>query len=212
MLAVAFLIMDEFSEKAKRPGTHPRGPTKNNSTKSNVSDLFTEPLEDLFAVLSDQEKVLTLFQLCVVALGLALVGQIVVALLAGSTVLGTVQSEHMTIMQIIRVASAAVVAIVFYILFTALLIYTVPLCVLKNHTVKSGLYYAFQAAVKNALPFTIFVASISAPLILSTLVLSASTFAGIIVALLLGALGLPIAIYSMFCSYKLMFDHSSQTE
>ncbi len=199
MAAGAFLAADELAEDAKRrPRSRSRGRTEQPPV-ARFSDSLIDAGRNLFGAFRQEDTIIPVLELSLVGLGVMLVVQTAIAAIAGSALLNTVQLGQIGPVQFIQLALAGVLAVALGLVLAMVLIYAIPLCVLRDTTILGGLYYACLGAAENLWAFLIYTIVLAAPFI------AAATGGGVLLPLALGGVWLPIAVTSMFCSYRKVF-------
>ena len=196
-LTTAEDIVEKLKSKQKR--------TAKQSPQAQLVELLVSAPKRLFSVFTDEDKIFQIFQLSMLTVVLVLLEQFLVNMIAGSALLDTVQFAEMGVVQILTIVVAGIIAIAFYFLIGALFIYTIPLCTLGDASVLGGVFFSFKAVTKSLVPFTVFLVMLSIPLVLIFLSVWSFSLAGMLVALILGSLCLPIITNSTYCSYKLTY-------
>jgi hypothetical protein len=203
----AVLLMEGLTGSSHEP--EPRLTRGKNMLKSHLLQAFAGPGKLMADALARPENLLVLLELCVIALGLALVGQILISVIAGSAVLENIQLAQMGFFQAWRLVIAAVAAVAVIFVLSTIFVYAVPLSLLGEVTVIGGVYYGVRAAIQNLRAYAIFTVLLLLPLLVPVMAFIHSTAAGAVVSLLSGALFLPTVINSMYCGFKLTFDLKS---
>jgi len=202
VIAGALIAADDL---AKASEDVPSTPKRRRSPTRDIVDLFSNAARQMFSVLQHDDKLASVFQLSIVVVILTVAAHAIVHGIAGSVLLDTVQLSAVGVYGVGQIGGALIVVVGFWFLIMTLLLYAVPLCALGDATAIGAIYYSYKAVMQNFRAFVVFLIGLSIPLIFIVFALSLSLVVGLVIAIIIGSISLPVVINGAFCVYKLTY-------
>ena len=193
-------LIDE-SKKAADEGDH----QQKKEAKEQLGQLVFEAMRRLLSIFSHEHKIISALQLSFVAAVLAVLGQSIVHLLAAPMFLENVQTSQLSAYQIGMIVLAAIATIAFYLVSIILIIYCIPLCIVRDESVFDSIYFSFAAVWKNLRTVSVYIFILSIPISIAFLSVASTRIEGLILAVVIGTFLSPLIVGSMYCSYKLVY-------
>jgi len=169
-----------------------------------VKKSLTEPIS-IFRV---ESRVLPAVLVSLYGILVAVLANILMQLVAGDAW----ASHWMSLsgMAFLGVFSAALLGFLVYILLALSLIYAMPLAFLQNESLILSIRRSFEAGAHHLFALIVIFAPLLIPPLLGTIVSYFSIWAAYLLVLALSAIALPIAVTSLYCSYRNLFPvHAS---
>lgn len=177
--------------------------------KQSLRDQFAESLSNaargLFCIFTHDDKIFPILQISMIAVGLTLLVQFAVGMIAGAVLLDSVEIGQIGAIQGLQVMAALLAAMALYFLLAVLFVFAIPLCALGEATVLGGVYYSYRAVAQNWRPFLVYLIVLSILPALAILCASLLPMEGLVIALIIGCFSFPIVVNSNLCCYKLMY-------
>jgi len=174
-------------------------------TKEHFGRLVFEAMRGLLSIFSHEHKIISTLQLSFFAAVLAFLGQSIVHMLAAPMFLENVQASQLSAYQIGMIVLAAIAIITFYLVSIILIIYCIPLCIVRDESVFDSVYFSFIAVWKNLRAVSVYILILSIPIVVAFLSVASTRVEGLILAAVIGTFVSPVIIGSMYCSYKLVY-------
>ncbi len=168
---------------------------------------FVRSPKALLGAFGDESNLIPLFVTGILTLGGALLINILVHLLAGSSWVS--QWSSLDFGAWFVVLGTALLALALYLLLTAFLIYSLPLVFLQGAALIPALGQSLRASARHLVGLLVILAVLLVPFILGGIAAYLSNVAGIVVSLLTGTIVLPLVVASAYCSYRTVFPSDS---
>lgn len=172
--------------------------------KRNIKDVPTM----FIAIFKRSDILMSVLALSIAALIAALLLSIADQLLGGPARTSPAGIFEVGFSAAAQLLVARTVVLVLYGLLIGAMLYAVPLVVIEHQPAQRALKYGFRAFTKNLIPGFVFLATLSAPLILAAMVAAFSAPLGTILGLVSGLIIFPLAINCCYCAFRLTFQAS----
>lgn len=204
LMAGTLITAEELSKKSERKKNGHSSRLKQ-SLRHQFTGSLSSAARGLFRVFSHDDKIFPILQISMIAVGLTLLVQFAVGMIAGAVLLDTVQIGQIGAIQGVQIMVALLAAVSLYFLLAVLFVFAIPLCALGEATVLGGIYYSYRAVAQNWRPFLVYLIVLSIPPALAILCASLLPMAGLVIALIIGCFSFPIIVNSNLCCYKLIY-------
>ncbi len=168
---------------------------------------FTRSPKALLGAFGDESNMINLFIMAILTLGGALLINILVHVLAGSSWVSLWSS--LGFREWFGVLGTWLLALTLYSLLAGLFIYSLPLVFLQHAPLAPALGRSLWASARHPVGLVVILGVMLLPFILGSLAAYLSNIAGIVVRLLVGMIALPVVVASAYCSYRTVFSGDS---
>ncbi|MDJ0862225.1 MAG: hypothetical protein QNJ82_08310 [Gammaproteobacteria bacterium] len=175
------------------------------SVRQKMLVLFGRPAHTLVRSFADEDKMLPLMGLGLVAAFGGVFAQMFVLNLGGAFYVTTGAFPDIGLLQMFRLSAAYAGMLTIYLTGVVVGIYLLSLFVLDNKPLGTALIASLRACMLNALPCLAYCAMLVMPLLLCGLIAKASPVIGFICLLGIGSVTLPLLMTSSYCASRLMF-------
>lgn len=165
---------------------------------------FTRSPKALLSAFGDESNLIPLFVMGILALGGALLINILVYLVAGSSWVSLWSS--LSFGEWFGVLGTWLLALALYLLLAGLFIYSLPLVFLQRAPLIPAFGRSLWASARHPVGLVVILSLMLLPFILGGLAAYQSKIAGIVVRLLVGMIALPVVVASAYCSYRTVFS------
>lgn len=159
----------------------------------------------LFAAFRKEHRILGMMGMAAGMMFFGIVIKVLMQIVGGDAVNAPAHFWQLSGAQMGSLLAANVAAYVAYLILAMCFFYAIPLFMLRDYELKDAIKLSLKASLSNFIPFVSYMAVLTSPLVVASIVAGISKLAGFVVLAVVGTVVWMLFVNSMYCAYRLTY-------